>query len=166
MGYLGLLGRVAALDAPASAPLSFWDPAAQYAVVQGLVDRLRKKGVHIVIVLSHSGTDATGTAGEDVELARHVTGIDVIASGHTHTPLASAHTVVNRGWSTQIIDAGVAGTNVSRIDLTYHPSTKTTTLDASGNAATTTRASPRSTQVRYPIRHSIRLWDSRTTSST
>ena len=45
--------------------------------------------------------------------------------------------MVNAGWSTEIIDAGVAGTNVSRIDLTYHPSTRTTTLDASSNAAMT-----------------------------
>jgi 2',3'-cyclic-nucleotide 2'-phosphodiesterase (5'-nucleotidase family) len=38
VGYLGLMGRGAALDAPASPPVSFWDPAAHYTVVQGLVD--------------------------------------------------------------------------------------------------------------------------------
>jgi hypothetical protein len=57
----------------------------------------------------------------------------LIASGHTHTPLPSARSVNNGGWTTQIIDAGWAGANVSRIDLTYHPATRSTTMDASSN---------------------------------
>lgn len=138
VGYIGLMGKAAAVDAPVSAPVTFTDFSAGYAVVQSLVDDLRNTaGVQVVVVLSHSGTNASGTAGEDVELARHVTGIDLIASGHTHTPLASAHTVTNGKWSTQIIDAGAFGTNVSRIDLTYHSSTNSTTLDASSNPAMT-----------------------------
>ena len=138
IGYLGLMGKAAAAVAPASAPVTFGDPSAQYAAIQSLVDGLRNNdGVHVVVALSHSGTDATGTAGEDVELARHVTGIDVIASGHTHTPLAAARTVTNGGWSTRIIDAGAFGTNVARIDLTYHPGSKSTTLDGSSNVAMT-----------------------------
>jgi 2',3'-cyclic-nucleotide 2'-phosphodiesterase (5'-nucleotidase family) len=138
VGFIGLMGRAAALAAPASSPVSFADPSSHYAVIQGLVSKLRNvERVHVVIALSHSGTDVTGNSGEDVELAKHVAGIDVIASGHTHTPLASAHTVLNGTWSTQIIDAGAFGTNVARIDLTYHSSTKTTTLDASSNAAMT-----------------------------
>jgi 2',3'-cyclic-nucleotide 2'-phosphodiesterase (5'-nucleotidase family) len=133
VGYIGLMGKAAAQDAPGSAPVSFTDFSADYAVVQDLVDSLRNEGVQIVVVLSHSGTDATGTTGEDVELAKHVTGVDVIASGHTHTPLSSAHTVANGSWNTQIIDAGAYGANVARIDLTYHDRSKSTTLDASSN---------------------------------
>jgi hypothetical protein len=75
------------------------------------------QGAQVVIALSHSGTNSSGTAGEDVQLARHVRGINVIASGHTHTPLASAHAVTNGSWTTQIIDAGAFGTNVARLDL-------------------------------------------------
>lgn len=139
VGYIGLMGKSASFDAaPAAAPVSFTDFSTGYGAIQALVDGLRNtQGAHVVIVLSHSGTNASGAAGEDVELAKHVRGIDVIASGHTHTPLASAHTVTNSGWTTQIVDAGAYGANVSRIDLTYHPSTKSTTLDASGNAAMT-----------------------------
>ena len=138
VGYIGLMGKAAALAAPVSAPVTFSDFSANYAAIQALVDGLRKtQGVQVVIVLSHSGTDATGTSGEDIDLARNVKGIDVIASGHTHTPLASAHTVTNAGWSTQIIDAGAYGTNVSRIDITYHASSNSTTLDASLNQAMT-----------------------------
>jgi 2',3'-cyclic-nucleotide 2'-phosphodiesterase (5'-nucleotidase family) len=138
VGYIGLMGSNAAADAPVSAPVTFSDFSANYASIQTLVDTLRNSGVNIVIVLSHSGTDATGNSGEDVALAQNVKGIDVIASGHTHTPLASAHAVKNGAWTTQIIDAGAFGTNVSRIDLTYHPSSNSSTLDSSSNVPMTT----------------------------
>lgn len=138
VGYIGLMGESAAQDAPGSAPVSFTPLSADYAAIQALVNQLRTtQGVQIVVALDHVGTDPTGTSGEDVDLARHVTGIDVIASGHTHTPLASAHTVANGGWNTQIIDAGAYGTNVARIDLTWHRATATTTLDSSSNLAMT-----------------------------
>lgn len=139
IGYIGLMGRGAGqAAAAAAAPVKFIDPATQYAAIQALVDKLRNDdSVQIVIALSHSGTDPTGTSGEDIELARHVRGIDVIASGHTHTPLASARTVANGAWNTRIINAGAFGTNVSRLDLTYHRAKKTTTVDASSNPAMT-----------------------------
>lgn len=137
VGYIGLMGHNAIGDIAAAAPVTFWDPSRNYALIQAQVDELRHRGVKVVIALSHSGTNAAGTAGEDVDLARHVRGIDVIASGHTHTPLPSARSVNNGDWTTQIIDAGWAGTNVSRIDLTYHPTTRSTTLDASSNVLMT-----------------------------
>jgi 2',3'-cyclic-nucleotide 2'-phosphodiesterase (5'-nucleotidase family) len=138
VGYIGLMGKAAASAAPSSAPVSFEDPASQYATIQALVDSLRNdQKADIVIALSHSGTDATGTSGEDVDLARRVTGIDVIASGHTHTPLSSARAITNGAWTTHIIDAGAFGTNVARIDLTYHGSSKTTTIDSSSSPAMT-----------------------------
>jgi 2',3'-cyclic-nucleotide 2'-phosphodiesterase (5'-nucleotidase family) len=139
IGYIGLMGKAAALSAPVSAPVTFSDfSAANYSALQALVNNLRNtQGVQVVIALSHSGTDATGTTGEDVALAQNVTGIDVIASGHTHTPLSSAHTVTNAGWNTRIVDAGAYSANVSRIDITYHSSTKSTTMDASANPSMT-----------------------------
>jgi 5'-nucleotidase / UDP-sugar diphosphatase len=138
IGYIGLMGKDAATSAAGSAPVSFLDFSTQYGAIQQIVDQLRNvEQADIVVALSHSGTDATGASGEDVNLAMHVKGIDVIASGHTHTPLSSAHTVSNGGWSTQIIDAGAYGTNVARIDLTYHGATGTTTLDSFVNTAMT-----------------------------
>jgi len=137
VGYIGLMGSNAISDIAGAAPVSFWDPAANYSLIQAQVDALRTQGVQLVIALSHSGTDPTGTSGEDVSLAMHVHGINVIASGHTHTPLPHAQTVQNGTWNTYIVDAGWAGSNVSRIDLTYHPATATTTLDASSNPAMT-----------------------------
>jgi len=138
VGYIGLMGSAASGDAPVSAPVTFTNYAANYTLIQSLVDNLRNtQGAQIVIVLAHAGTDPTGTTGEDVALAQSVHGIDVIASGHTHTPLASARSVTANGWTTQIIDAGAYGSNVSRIDLTYHVASKTTTADASSNLAMT-----------------------------
>ncbi|HEV8435673.1 MAG TPA: metallophosphoesterase, partial [Thermoanaerobaculia bacterium] len=118
VGFLGLMGEDAAVDAPASAPVTFTALSQHYDSIQAIVDNLRNvQGAQIVIALSHSGTNASGTAGEDVSLAQHVHGIDVIASGHTHTPLDAAHAVKNGTWTTQIIDAGSYGTNVARFDV-------------------------------------------------
>src|SRR5712691_6536077 len=89
VGFLGLMGEQAAIDAPGSAPVTFAPLSSNYVAIQSIVDDLRNgQGAQVVIALSHSGTNASGTAGEDIELARHVHGIDVIASGHTHTPLS------------------------------------------------------------------------------
>lgn len=137
VGYIGLMGKSAAADS-ISAPVTFTPLSSDYAALQAIVDEMRNdEGVDIIVALSHSGTDASGTSGEDVDLAAHVSGINVIASGHTHTPLSSAHTVMNGGWATEIVDAGAYGTNVSRIDLIYHRDHKTTTLAASANVPMT-----------------------------
>lgn len=118
VGFIGLMGESAAIDAPGSAPVSFTPLSTSYPAIQAMVDDLRNnQGARIVIALSHSGTDSTGNSGEDIALARHVRGIDVVASGHTHTPLSAAHAVTNGTWTTQVIDAGVFGTNVARLDL-------------------------------------------------
>lgn len=133
VGYIGLMGKAAA-GSSVSSPVTFIPLSADYAAIQAIVDEMRnEEGVDIIVALSHSGTDPSGNSGEDVDLAAHVKGINVIASGHTHTPLSSAHTVINGGWSTEIINAGTDGTNVSRIDLIYHRNTKTATLVGSSN---------------------------------
>ena len=58
----------------------------------------------LVIALSHSGTSDDGK-GEDYELAKAVTGIDLIVSGHTHTTLREPIQVGN----TWIVSAGEYG---------------------------------------------------------
>lgn len=137
VGFLGLMGEAAALDA-VSTPVTFAPLSSNYASIQAIVDDLRNSGgAQIVIALSHSGTDASGTSGEDVELARHVRGINVIASGHTHTPLASATAVTNGNWTTQIIDAGAFGTNVARLDLQVSRTSGTSSFRKYSNVAMT-----------------------------
>ena len=66
------------------------------------------KAIHgaepLVIALSHSGTSDDGK-GEDYELAKAVTGIDLIVSGHTHTTLQKPIQVGD----TWIVSAGEYG---------------------------------------------------------
>jgi 2',3'-cyclic-nucleotide 2'-phosphodiesterase (5'-nucleotidase family) len=138
IGYIGLLGEEAAIESPSASPITFDFLSFNYDTIQGMVDNLRNtQGAQIVIALSHSGTDATGDTGEDVNLAKHVHGINVIASGHTHTPLATVHSVTNGSWTTQIIDAGAFGTNVARLDLRIDRTAGTSTPLAFNNVAMT-----------------------------
>jgi hypothetical protein len=145
VGFLGLMGREAAAAAPNASPVDFEDYARDYAKLQALVTELRDvQGCHVVVALSHAGTDPSkgGYEGEDVDLARNVTGIDVIASGHSHNPFGLqdgkfAHPVTARGWTTQIICAGAFTANVARIDLRYDFASKTTRLVSASNLSMT-----------------------------
>ncbi len=65
----------------------------------------------VVICLSHSGTE--DGKGEDYELAKAVTGIDVIVSGHTHTELSQPITVGD----THIVSAGEYASNLGVVHL-------------------------------------------------
>lgn len=141
VGFLGLMGRDAAGDASAARPVRFADYGRDPALVQGLVDRLRgQEGCRLVLALDHAGINAAGDAGEDVDLARRVTGIDVIASGHMHRPLGSARTVANGAWSTLILCAGAYGANVSRLDLAFPAGNGRPRLEVSENLAMTDAA--------------------------
>jgi hypothetical protein len=138
VGFIGLMGEDASADAPNSYPVSFTPLSQDYATIQALVTKLRGEGCNVVVALDHVGTDATtgGYTGEDISLAQNVSGIDVIASGHTHNAFANAtasHPVAfaagSTPWTTQVISCGCYGEYVSRIDLTWSASTQSTTLD-------------------------------------
>ena len=144
VGFIGLMGKAAALEAPSSAPVTFTDYSLNYAAIQALVTGLRtQQGCNVVIALSHAGTEVAsgGYTGEDVNLAQNVTGLDVIASGHTHNAFGAdghpSHAVANGAWTTQIICAGAFTSNVARLDLTFHVATHSTTVDAASNLAMT-----------------------------
>ena len=66
----------------------------------------------IVIALSHSGTSGDGK-GEDYDLAKAVTGIDLIVSGHTHSTLEEPLRV----WDTWIVSAGEYSKNLGVVTL-------------------------------------------------
>lgn len=88
--YFALFG-LTGYDSDDCAPnsgLVLEDPvaAAQRVVDEATAECRETYGVEpVVIALSHSGT--TDGEGEDYELAKAVTGIDLIISGHTHTTL-------------------------------------------------------------------------------
>lgn len=115
IGLFSLLGQDAVSDSPSAAPLTF---SKQISYAKKMAKELRNDSCNIVICLSHSGVkkDKEGKwAGEDVELAQKVHGIDVIISGHSHTRLDSP-IVVN---GIPIVQTGVNGQFVGRLALDY-----------------------------------------------
>ena len=78
-----------------------------------VVTELEKDGCDIIIALSHSGIAADRVSGEDVELAKAVSGIDVILSAHTHSTLQEPLMV----GETAIICCGEYLKNVGRLTL-------------------------------------------------
>ena len=75
--------------------------------MQAMVDEVRGLGADLVVVLSHNGFDV------DKKMARIVSGIDIILSGHTHDALPEP-VLINQ---TVIVASGSNGKFVSRVDL-------------------------------------------------
>jgi 5'-nucleotidase/UDP-sugar diphosphatase len=116
IGLLGLMGPNADEEAPAAPPVTFDH---DYLFIQSRVNDLRNNdGVDLVVVLSHGGVETDGT-GDDANLARNVSGIDIIASGHYHTATHSA--IVTGPSNTIIFSPGQYGEYLSRLDASYSP---------------------------------------------
>ncbi|MBT4876316.1 MAG: bifunctional metallophosphatase/5'-nucleotidase [Desulfobacula sp.] len=108
-GIFGLMGLDAAEKAPFSKPVSFSDPV---AAAQKMVATLKGKA-DIIICLSHGGLNPNKEKSEDELLARKVTGIDVIISGHTHTKMKAPITINN----TLIVQTWEYGKQIGHITL-------------------------------------------------
>jgi 5'-nucleotidase / UDP-sugar diphosphatase len=115
IGIFSLLGKDAADVAPRSKPVNF---SKQTSFARKMVKELHGEGCDIIICVSHSGVskDKDGRwAGEDVELAESVTGINVIISGHTHTKLEKP-IIIN---GIPIVQTGEYGMNVGRLTMLW-----------------------------------------------
>jgi len=128
IGFIGLIGEGAVVDAPNAPPVTFKPDWAgeDKAYIQGIVDDLRNnQSVNVVIALSHSGIDPTTVpvSGDDIELAKNINGIDIIASGHlhfmTHVIIDQANiNTPNPTNITHIICSGSYTTNLAQLDFT------------------------------------------------
>ncbi|HYF83927.1 MAG TPA: 5'-nucleotidase C-terminal domain-containing protein [Clostridia bacterium] len=96
------------------APYEFRDSA---VVVNALVPEVKAAGAEVVVVLSHLGAfqdSKTGEiTGEAADLAKAVTGVDAIISGHTHTTVSG--TVNN----IPIVQAYKNGRSVGHLDIYF-----------------------------------------------
>ncbi|HEX3442419.1 MAG TPA: thiosulfohydrolase SoxB [Pseudolabrys sp.] len=84
-----------------------WSFGIREEEVRATVEKARKAGAQLIVLLSHNGFDV------DRKLASRVAGIDVILTGHTHDALPEAVTV----GKTLLIASGSHGKFVSRLDL-------------------------------------------------
>jgi sulfur-oxidizing protein SoxB len=107
---IGIIGQSFPFTSTAN-PKKFtegWSFALRHETLQEHVNELRKKEkVDAIVVLSHDGFSV------DQELAKKVTGVDFILSGHTHDP-SPKPIVVN---DTVILIAGSHGKYVGRLDI-------------------------------------------------
>ncbi len=115
IGFFGLVGKDAADVAPFASPVKFGDPV-EYS--QKMVKVLKaKEQVDLVICLSHSGLMDDESKSEDVQLAKNVSGIDIIISGHTHTALLEPIVLNN----TIIVQASAYGKQAGVLDVIVNP---------------------------------------------
>jgi sulfur-oxidizing protein SoxB len=88
-----------------------WTFGIQESRLQKLVDEVRGKGAHLVVLLSHNGMDV------DLKLAGRVRGVDLILGGHTHDGVPAPVVVANAGGKTLVTNAGSNGKFLALVDL-------------------------------------------------
>jgi len=88
-----------------------WSFGIQDENLQKMVDEVRAKGAHLVVVLSHNGMDV------DLKMASRVRGIDAIFGGHTHDGVPVAVPVSNAGGKTLVTNAGSNGKFLGVMDF-------------------------------------------------
>lgn len=109
VGLFGLIGKDAVNVTTAGEPLEFSD---QHETARRMVEELKQQGAQLIIAINHTGV------AEDIDLARDVSGIDVIVSGHCHTALHEP--VIENG--SIIVQAGYVLKYLGQLELAFNPS--------------------------------------------
>ena len=79
-----------------------------YAIAQVQVDELKTAGADIVVLLSHLGMDSESAPNRSVDVIEHVTGIDLLIDGHSHTVIEKGEMVGD----TLLVSTGSNGQNL------------------------------------------------------
>lgn len=130
VGVFGLMG-IDAADVSNAKPIMFSDGMAGLVRdTQEVVNTLRnQEEVDLVLCLAHVGIkyDGEQIAGETVELATKVRGIDLILSGHAHTLVEQAVEIPHEdgSWNTLVMEAGAYGKYLGRYHLISRGGKKT-----------------------------------------
>lgn len=77
------------------------------------VKRLREQKVDIIVGIMHVGVDSSSKV-TSYDIAKKVSGIDIIIDGHSHTKL------VDKVNGTVISQTGMGASNLGRIDIRFH----------------------------------------------
>ncbi len=110
IGLFGITGDEAASDIAYPGSVTFSD---RFEAAKQSVAALQQQGAQVIVCLSHSGTAEKAADSEDIQLAKKVSGIDVILSGHSHTLLKQPIVV----GSTTIVSCGCYGQYLGVLDL-------------------------------------------------
>lgn len=108
VGFLGLVGQNAIMQTIFTDPVEFEKPV---EAARKRVEELEEAGVDVIMAVTHAGVQ------EDEDLARAVSGIDVIVGGHSHTAL---HTPIMVN-DTIIVQAGYFLQYMGQLELAYNP---------------------------------------------
>lgn len=88
-----------------------WSFGIQQDHLQEVIDKVRKAGAAVVVLLSHNGMDC------DLKLASQVTGLDAILGGHTHDGVPHPVSVRNSAGLTLVTNAGSNGKFIGVLDF-------------------------------------------------
>ena len=91
--------------------VSNWSFGIQQDHLQKVVNKVRKAGAAVVVLLSHNGMDC------DLKLASQVSGLDAIFGGHTHDGVPHPVKVKNASGETLVTNAGSNGKFVGVMDF-------------------------------------------------
>lgn len=136
VGIFGLLGRKVFM--PEAMPLNTF--TYEYSEIQDLINRLlNTEKVNVVICLAHASFGVTDGVpkGELTDLAKNVSGIDLIVAGHSHVKATASVDCEVPGvqWSTAIIEARGTTKYVGRADLYLEENSMTVTKIETGHIA-------------------------------
>ncbi len=130
VGFFGVMGSSASFYAPLKTPVRFSaeDPADEgdqdtvmpliYADIEPTVTALREQA-DVVVMVSHGGVNTDDPElGDDYLVAQNVPGIDIVVSGHSHTPLEEPQFAEGPdGHTVPIVQAGSYGRFLGRSEL-------------------------------------------------